>query len=67
MYIFRDKEINCAKMNEEASEIDRVGLREMWAHLSSVQIDYVVVSLYLKMRNILFILLPQRSLFWLIP
>ena len=33
MYIFRDKEINCAKMNEEASEIDRVGLREMWAHL----------------------------------
>ncbi|HDR8041223.1 hypothetical protein [Bacillus cereus] len=43
MHIFRDKEINCAKMNEEASEIDRVGLQEMWAHLSSVQIDYVVV------------------------
>lgn len=30
-------------MNEEALEIDRVGLQEMLAHLSSVRIDYVLV------------------------
>jgi len=41
--IFRDEGISGAKLNEEALEIDRVGLQEMLAHLSSVQIDYVVV------------------------
>lgn len=41
--IFRDEGISGAKLNEEALEIDRVGLQEMLAHLSSVQIQYVVV------------------------
>ena len=41
--IFRDEGISGAKLNEEALEIDRVGLQEMLAHLSSVQIEYVVV------------------------
>lgn len=31
------------KLNEEALEIDRVVLQELLAHLSSVQIGYVVV------------------------
>jgi len=43
MHIFRDGESNGAKLNEEAFEIDRVGLQEMLAHLSSVQVDNVVV------------------------
>lgn len=43
IHIFRDEGISGAKLNEEAFEIDRVGLQEMLAHLSSVQIDYVVV------------------------
>lgn len=43
LHIFRDEGISGAKLNEEAFEIDRVGLREMLAHLSSVQIHYVVV------------------------
>lgn len=43
IYIFRDEGISGAKLNEEALEIDRLGLQEMLAHLSSVQIDYVVV------------------------
>jgi hypothetical protein len=30
-------------LNDEAFEIDRVGLQEMLAHLSSVQTQYVVV------------------------
>ncbi len=42
-HIFRDEGISGAKLNEEALEIDRVGLQEMLAYLSSVQIDYVVV------------------------
>ena len=41
--IFRDEGISGAKLNEEALEIDRVGLQEMLAHLSSVEIDYLVV------------------------
>ena len=41
--IFREEGISGAKLNEEALEIDRVGLQEMLAHLSSVQINYVVV------------------------
>lgn len=43
IHIFRDEGISGAKLNEEALEIDRVGLQEMLAHLSSVQIQYVVV------------------------
>ncbi|MGI8349245.1 recombinase family protein [Niallia circulans] len=43
IHIFREEGISGAKLNEEALEIDRVGLQEMLAHLSSVQIDYVVV------------------------
>ncbi|MEH7651681.1 recombinase family protein [Bacillus safensis] len=43
IYIFRDEGISGAKLNEAALEIDRVGLQEMLTHLSSVQIDYVVV------------------------
>jgi site-specific DNA recombinase len=43
IHIFRDEGISGAKLNEEALENDRVGLQEMLAHLSSVQIDYVVV------------------------
>ncbi|TYR81863.1 recombinase family protein [Priestia megaterium] len=43
IFIFRDEGISGAKLNEEALEIDRVGLQEMLAHLSSVQVDYVVV------------------------
>ncbi|UPW81855.1 recombinase family protein [Lysinibacillus sp. Ag94] len=43
VHIFRDEGISGAKLNEEALEIDRVGLQEMLAHLSSVQIGYVVV------------------------
>lgn len=43
IHIFRDEGISGAKLNEEALEIDRVGLQEMLAHLSSVQVDYVVV------------------------
>ncbi|EJS69716.1 recombinase family protein [Bacillus wiedmannii] len=43
IHIFKDEGISGAKLNEEAFEIDRVGLQEMLAHLSSVQIDYVVV------------------------
>ncbi|APH06203.1 recombinase family protein [Bacillus weihaiensis] len=43
IHIFRDEGISGAKLNKEALEIDRVGLQEMLAHLSSVQIDYVVV------------------------
>jgi site-specific DNA recombinase len=43
IHIFRDEGISGTKLNEEALEIDRVGLQEMLAHLSSIQIDYVVV------------------------
>jgi site-specific DNA recombinase len=43
IHIFRDEGISGAKLNEEALEIDRVGLQEMLAHLSSVQIDFVIV------------------------
>ncbi|WP_413366209.1 recombinase family protein [Lysinibacillus sp. 3P01SB] len=43
IHIFRDEGISGAKLSEEALEIDRVGLQEMLAHLSSVQINYVVV------------------------
>ncbi len=43
IHMFRDEGISGAKLNEEALEIDRVGLQEMLAHLSSVQIDYLVV------------------------
>lgn len=43
IHIFRDEGISGAKLNEEALEIDSMGLQEMLAHLSSVQIDYVVV------------------------
>ncbi|GAA5417093.1 hypothetical protein Pryu01_02154 [Paraliobacillus ryukyuensis] len=43
IHIFRDEGISGAKLNEEALEIDRVGLQEMLAHLSSVPIDCVVV------------------------
>ena len=43
IHIFRDEGISGAKLNEEALEIDRVGLQEMLAHLSSSQIEYVVV------------------------
>ncbi|WP_245890243.1 recombinase family protein [Rummeliibacillus pycnus] len=38
--IFRDEDISSTKLNVEALEIDRVGLQEMLAPLSSVQIDY---------------------------
>lgn len=38
IHIFRDEGINGAKINEEALEVDRVGLQEMLAHLSSVQV-----------------------------
>ena len=43
IHIFRDEGISGVKLNEEALEIDRVGLQEMLAHLSSIQIDNVVV------------------------
>ncbi|MEK4670714.1 recombinase family protein [Niallia sp. FSL R7-0271] len=43
IHIYRDEGISGAKLNEEALEIDRVGLQEMLEHLSSVQVDYVVV------------------------
>ena len=43
IHIFRDEGISGAKMNEEALEVDRVGLQEMLAHLSSLPIKYVVV------------------------
>jgi len=43
IHIFRDEGISGAKINEEALEVDRVGLQEMLAHLSSLQIKYVVV------------------------
>lgn len=43
LYIFRDEGISGAKLNEEALEIDRVSLQEMLAHLSSAQINDVVV------------------------
>jgi site-specific DNA recombinase len=43
IHIYRDEGISGAKLNEEALEIDRVGLQEMLAHLSSVHIDYVAV------------------------
>ena len=43
IHIFRDEGISGASVKEEALEIDRVGLQEMLAHLSSVQIQYVVV------------------------
>ena len=43
IHIFRDEGVSGTKLNEEALAIDRVGLQEMLAHLSSVQIDYVVV------------------------
>ncbi|ABO65816.1 MULTISPECIES: recombinase family protein [Geobacillus] len=43
IHIFRDEGISGAKMNEEAFEVDRVGLQEMLAHLSSLQIKYGVV------------------------
>ncbi len=43
IHICRDEGISGANLNEEAFEIDRVGLQEMLAHLSSVHIDYVVV------------------------
>jgi site-specific DNA recombinase len=43
IHIFRDEGISGAKINEEAFEVDRVGLQEMLAHLSSLQIKYVVV------------------------
>ena len=43
IHIFRDEGISGAKLNEEALEIDRVGLQEMLAHLSSVQTNYVIV------------------------
>ena len=39
IHIFRDEGISGARLNEEALEIDRVGLQEMLAHLSSVQIN----------------------------
>jgi site-specific DNA recombinase len=39
IHIFRDEGISGAKLNEEALEIDRVGLQEVLAHLSSVRID----------------------------
>lgn len=39
IHIFRDEGIRGARLNEEALEIDRVGLQEMLAHLSSVQIN----------------------------
>jgi site-specific DNA recombinase len=39
IHIFRDEGISSAKLNEEALEIDRVGLQEMLAHLLSVQIE----------------------------
>lgn len=43
IHFFRDEGISSAKLNEEALEIDRVGLQEMLAHLSFVQVVYVVV------------------------
>ncbi|GCD83036.1 recombinase family protein [Symbiobacterium thermophilum] len=43
IHIFRDEGISGTKINEEALEVDRVGLQEMLAHLSSLQIKYVVV------------------------
>lgn len=43
IHIFRDEGISGAKLNEEVFEIDRLGLQEMLAHLSSVQIHNVVV------------------------
>jgi len=43
IHIFRDEGISGAKLNEDALEIDRGGLQEMLAHLSSTQIGYVVV------------------------
>jgi len=43
IHIFKYEGISGAKLNEEALEIDRVGLQEMLAHLSSVHVDYVVV------------------------
>lgn len=39
IHIFRAEGISGAKLNEEALEIDRVGLQKMLAHLSSVQIN----------------------------
>lgn len=39
IHIFRDEGISGAKLNEEALEIDRLGLQKMLAHLSSVQIN----------------------------
>jgi site-specific DNA recombinase len=45
IYIFRNEGIGGTKLNEEALEIDRVGLQEMLAHLSSVQIvKYSVIN-----------------------
>lgn len=43
IHIFRDEGMSRAKLNEEALEIDRVGLQEMLAHLSSVQIQFALV------------------------
>jgi site-specific DNA recombinase len=43
IHIFRDEGISGEKLNEEKLEINRVGLQEMLAHLSSVRIDYVVL------------------------
>jgi len=43
IHIFRDDRISGAKLNEGVLEIDRVGLQEMLAHLSSVQVDFVVM------------------------
>jgi site-specific DNA recombinase len=43
IHIFRDEGISGAKLNEEALEIDRVGLQKTLAHLSSVQVDFVVM------------------------
>lgn len=43
IHIFRDEGISGAKLNEEALEIDRVGLQKMLSHLSFLDVQNVVV------------------------
>lgn len=43
IHIFSDEGISGAEIDEDALTIDRVGLTEMLAHLSSREIDYLVV------------------------
>ncbi|WP_249878400.1 recombinase family protein [Niallia circulans] len=62
IHIFRDEGISGAKLNEEALEIDRVGLQKMLAHLSSVQVDLVVLNTSRLWRSDIVKVLIQREL-----